>query len=55
MRSLAPAIIELGLADQRELAELDRAAREHLADPRTLAMPHLLFVAWGRRPRSGHN
>jgi hypothetical protein len=26
----------------------DRALREHLSDPDTLMMPHLLFLAWGR-------
>jgi SAM-dependent methyltransferase len=50
VRSLRPAILELGLADERELAQVDRAVREHLADPRTIMMPHLLFVAWGRKP-----
>ncbi len=50
VRSLRPMILELGLSDERELAELDRAVREHLADPRTLMMPHLLIVAWGRKP-----
>ena len=50
VRSLRPMILELGLYDERELAELDRAVREHLADPRTLVMPHLLVVAWGRKP-----
>jgi SAM-dependent methyltransferase len=50
VRSLRPMILELGLCDERELAELDRAVREHLADPRTLMMPHLLVVAWGRKP-----
>ena len=50
MRSLRPAIGELGVSDERELAELDRAVRAHLADPRTLMMPHLLVVAWGRKP-----
>lgn len=50
VRSLRPVILELGLCDERELAELDRAVREHLADPRTLMMPHLLVVAWGRKP-----
>ncbi len=43
-------ILELGLCDERELAGLDRTVREHLADPRTLMMPHLLVVAWGRKP-----
>jgi SAM-dependent methyltransferase len=49
-RSLHPVILDLGLADERELAELDSAVREHLADPRTLMMPHLMVVAWGRKP-----
>jgi hypothetical protein len=43
-------IVELGLAGQSELAELDRAVREHLADPDTLVLPHLLFVVRGRKP-----
>jgi ubiquinone/menaquinone biosynthesis C-methylase UbiE len=50
VRSMRPAILKLGLADQRELDELDRAVREHLDDPRTLVMPHLSFLAWGRKP-----
>jgi ubiquinone/menaquinone biosynthesis C-methylase UbiE len=50
VRSLSAVILDLGLCDERELAELDRAVREHLADPRTLMMPHLLVVAWGRKP-----
>jgi SAM-dependent methyltransferase len=52
VRSLRPMIIELGLADEGELAELDRAVREHLADPRTLMLAHLLVVTWGRKPLS---
>jgi SAM-dependent methyltransferase len=50
VRSLHPAILELGLADECELAELDTAVRAHLADSRTVMMPHLLAVAWGRKP-----
>ena len=50
VRSLRPMILELGVCDERELAEVDRAVREHLADPRTLMVPHLLVVAWGRKP-----
>ena len=50
VRSLRPTILEAGLSDDQELAELDRAVREHLADPRTLMMPHLLIVSWGRKP-----
>src|ERR1700683_424649 len=36
VRSLRPMILDLGLSDEPELTELDRAVREHLADPRTL-------------------
>ena len=36
---------------QPELEALDSAVREHLADPRTVSMGHLLFVVWGRKPR----
>jgi len=50
VRSLRPAITELGLASEQELAELDQAVRRHLADPRTVMMPHLLMVAWARKP-----
>ena len=42
----------LGLADQAELDALDRAVRSHLDDPRTLVMPHLSFLAWGRKPEA---
>ena len=50
VRSLHPVILALGLADERELADVDAAVRAHLADPRTLMMPHLLVTAWGRKP-----
>ena len=50
VRSLRPMILDLGLSDEPELTELDRAVREHLADPRTLALAHLLVVTWGRKP-----
>ena len=52
VRSLRPMILDLGLSGDQELAELDRAVRAHLADPRTLMMPHLLVAAWGRKPAS---
>ena len=45
-------IVSLGLADQGELDALDRAVRSHLDDPRTLVMPHLSFLAWGRKPEA---
>jgi hypothetical protein len=47
---MRPVILELGLAGADELGELDRTLREHLDDPRTLVMPHLTFLVWGRRP-----
>lgn len=50
VRSMRPMILDLGLSDERELAELDDAIRAHLADPRTLMMPHLLIAVWGRKP-----
>ena len=52
VRSLRPMILELGLSDERELGQLDRAVREHLADPRTLSVAHLLVVTWGRKQAS---
>ena len=53
VRSMRPMIVEMGLADDRELDELDRTVRQHLDDPRTLVMPHLSFLAWGRKPEAG--
>ncbi len=50
VRSLHPVILGLGLAGERELADVDAAVRAHLADPRTLVMPHLMVTAWGRKP-----
>ena len=43
--SLHPTILELGVANERELSDLDGAVREHLTNPRTVAIGHLLFVA----------
>jgi SAM-dependent methyltransferase len=50
VRSTRPMILDMGLAGERELDELDRAVREHLDDPRTLVLPHLTFLVWGRKP-----
>jgi hypothetical protein len=52
VRSMRPMILESGLAEERELDELDRTAREHLANPNTLVISGLYFLAWGRRPTS---
>ena len=50
VRSIHLTIVSLGLAGQPELDALDRAVRSHLDDPHTLVMPHLSFLAWGRKP-----
>jgi ubiquinone/menaquinone biosynthesis C-methylase UbiE len=50
VRTMRPQIVEMGIATHRELDELDRAARKHLDDPRTVVMSGLLFLCWGRKP-----
>jgi SAM-dependent methyltransferase len=50
VRSMRPKILAAGIASERELDEVDQAVREHLGDPGTLMLPHLLFLAWGRKP-----
>ena len=50
LRATRSKIIEQGLLHTAELNRLDHDAREHLADPHTIVMPHLSFMAWGRKP-----
>jgi ubiquinone/menaquinone biosynthesis C-methylase UbiE len=50
MRALRPRIIELGLASEDQLDELDAAARAHLDDADTVVMPHMFFLVSGRKP-----
>ena len=50
VRSMRPKIVALGIASEQELDDLDCAAREHLDDSHTLVLPHLFFLAWGRKP-----
>ncbi len=50
VQSMRAKIVERELLTEDELDELDRAARAHLADPDTVIMPHLHFLAWGRKP-----
>ena len=50
VRSLRPQILEMGLANEGELDELDAAARTHFDDPDTVVMPGLMFLGWGRKP-----
>jgi SAM-dependent methyltransferase len=49
VRSLQAQIIDMGLADQAELDELDRQARDHVNNPQTIALFGFLFLAWGRK------
>jgi hypothetical protein len=50
VETLTPKILDRGLADQRELDDLRRAATEHVADPATVVVSFLLFLVWGRKP-----
>jgi hypothetical protein len=50
VRGMRPAIVQHGIAGEAELDDLDRALREHLADPGTLVMPFLYVMVWGRKP-----
>lgn len=50
VQSMRAKIIARELLTERQLDELDRAAREHLANPDTVIMPSLYFLAWGRKP-----
>lgn len=52
VRSMRPQVLEMELADERELDELDHAARRRFEDPHTVVMPFLNFLAWGRKPAS---
>ena len=50
IHSLRPKILGAGLIAEPELDELDRAARAHIDDPRTVLVPMLYFTVWGRKP-----
>lgn len=50
VRSMRPHVLQMGLASEAELDELDAAARVHLNDPRTVTISALMFLAWGRKP-----
>lgn len=52
VRSMRSEVVVMGLATSAELAELDAAVRAHLDDPHTVVMSGLLFLTWGRKPRS---
>jgi len=50
VRSMRAKIVARGIAGEQELDDLDRAARQHLDDPRTLVLTGVYFLAWGRKP-----
>ena len=50
IRTLRSPILALEAADEQELDALDAAAREHLANPDVVVMPHVYFLATGRKP-----
>jgi SAM-dependent methyltransferase len=52
LKSMHSQIVAAGIADDHELNEVDTAVRELLDDPRTLVLPNLLFLAWGRKARA---
>jgi ubiquinone/menaquinone biosynthesis C-methylase UbiE len=52
VRAMRPQILEMGLADEQELDELDATVRKHFENPDTLIMPNVMFLAWGRKPAS---
>ena len=47
---MRPQIVQMGLATEAELEELDTVARAHLEDPHAVSLSGLLFLAWGRKP-----
>jgi SAM-dependent methyltransferase len=50
VRSLGRQIVEMSLASQAELDDLDRDARDHLIDPATITIAGFLFLVYGRKP-----
>ena len=53
VHSMGQKILDRGIAAQHELDEIERAAREHLDNPDTIVLPHLLFLACARKPDAG--
>jgi len=49
MRAMRPHVLELGLASEAELDELDAAARAHLDDPDTVVMSFMFFQVSARK------
>jgi ubiquinone/menaquinone biosynthesis C-methylase UbiE len=51
LQAMRPNIIDMGLATEPELEQLDEVVRTHLLDPRTVVMFGYLMLAWGRKPQ----
>jgi SAM-dependent methyltransferase len=50
IRAMRQQVLDIGLASNADLDELDAAARAHLEDPRTVAVSGFLFLSWARKP-----
>ena len=50
VRAMRPMVLEMEVATEAELDELDAALRPHLTHPDTITMSGLLFLTWGRKP-----
>lgn len=50
VRAMRPMVLEMGVATEAELDELDAALRPHLTHPDTIMMSGLLFLTWARKP-----
>ena len=49
VRAMRPMVLEMGVATEAELDELDAELRPHLTRPDTVVMSGLLFLTWGRK------
>jgi hypothetical protein len=49
IRAMRSQVLEMGLATEAELDQLDAAGRAHVTDPDTIVVTGLLFLVWGRK------
>jgi hypothetical protein len=49
VRAMHPQIIDMGLADENELDQIDTAVRNHLANPDVVVVQGMNFLVWGRK------
>jgi SAM-dependent methyltransferase len=50
VRSMRQKVVDRGIVSGDDLDRIDREVRKHLANPETLTMSCLYFLAWGRKP-----